>query len=94
MTERISEMVARNHHFYMEQQRSGVADWLVVGVAATAAGATDLQLRASQKLAARDRIPSVAEQEAEHEAFLAEMADRKAGKPAKPPQPPWWISEK
>jgi len=93
VTEKFSEMVARNHHFYLAGQRSGVADWLVVGFARTAQGAEAMRRRADQKLSDQHRIPSVEEQEAEHDAWLAEIADEKAGKPPKPPTPPWWVSE-
>jgi hypothetical protein len=95
LTEKFSDMVARNHHFYLAQQRSGVADWLVVGVARTAEGAAQIRMQAGQELSEHRHPTSLTreEQEAEDEVWQAAVADRKAGKPARPPKPPWWVSE-
>lgn len=90
-------MVARNHHFYFEQQRGGVADWLIVGVARTSEGAEEIRLKAVRQLADRCSTPTAYEIDRQIEEDVADLAALEAGiplPPPKPPSPPWWISSK
>jgi len=92
VTEKASEMIDRNHSFYLRQKKTGVPPWIVVGVARTAEGASQIRMRAGQQLSERTRIPSDDELEEQRDAEDAEFRALKAGKAPKP-KPLWWLSE-
>ena len=95
-TEKFSEMFARNHTFFLREQRSGVSDWIVLGVSRSAEGAAQIRMQAGQKLSEQTRTQSKYELEKESEALDAEIEAYESGFPL-PPKPktlPWWISDK
>ena len=92
-TEKFSVMLDRNHTFFFRQARS-VPDWIVVGVAGSAAEADKIGRRADHELSER-RDPTPPTQE-EQDALDADLDALDAGTPLprKPAKQPWWISEK